>query len=483
VHRAYLDAGATLPAARCAVWLGINLFRRGEIGAATGWLGRTQRLLDTYDGDCPERAYLRVPEIFRLQAQGRIDEAIALAAAAAETGRRLGDADLAALASHSQGELLVHAGRIDEGVALLDEAMLSVTAGELSPIITGIVYCGVITGCHAAFDVRRAQEWTTALTRWCDDQPDLIAFSGACMVHRAELMQVRGAWPDALEEARRAARRATEVHQVRAAAQAVYIEGELHRLCGAYADAETAFREAARGGWEPQPGLALLRLAQGEAAAAAATLDRALGESTDRTRRAELLPAAVEVRLARGDVDGARAAADELGELAAIYGSDLLQAALDQARGAVDLAAGDARAALPALRRAWRGWQEVDAPYAGARVRELVGLACRDLGDEDAAAMELDAAREAFATLGAGPDVSRLARLAGARPPRATQGLTPRELQVLRLVAGGATNRGIAAELVLSEKTVDRHVSNILAKLRVPSRAAATAFAYEHELL
>jgi ATP/maltotriose-dependent transcriptional regulator MalT len=481
-YRAHADAGAPLAAARCAGWLGMQLFRRGEIGAATGWMGRAQRLLDEVGRECVERAYLTIPRMFQLEGEGRFADAAAVAAAAQEAGRRHGDADLVALAGHSQGQLLVLAGEVEAGLALLDEAMIAVTAGELSPIVRGIVYCGVISGCHAAFDMRRAHEWTSALTGWCAEQPDLVAFTGACLVHRAEILQIRGAWPAALEEARRAGERCAEVNELRAAAHAAYLVAELHRLRGSYRSAEQGYVAAARGGYEPQPGLARLRLAQGDAPAAAAALSRALGESADRSRRAALLPACVDVQLALGDIDGARRAGEELEELCGIYRSALLTASAEQARGAVDLAGGDAQAALPALRRAWRGWQEVGAPYEGACVRELTGQACAAVGDADAAAMELDAAREAFAALGAAPDVARLERLLGTTP-RGGPGLTARELQVLRLVAGGGTNRAIAAELVLSEKTVDRHVSNILGKLRVPSRAAATAYAYEHELL
>jgi DNA-binding CsgD family transcriptional regulator len=391
-------------------------------------------------------------------------------AAAAETGERFGDADLASLALHEQGSVLIRRGRVAEGLALLDEAMVAVTAGELSPIATGLVYCSVIDGCHRVQDLRRAQEWTAALTRWCERRPDLVAFTGRCLVHRAEILQVHGAWADALEEARQAARRL-------AGGAPEYRVGEVLRLRGELAAAEQAYRDASQAGGELQPGLALLRLAQGNVDAAVAAIRRATGETGDALRRAELLPAAVEILLAAGETEEARAACEELERLAATIGSTMLGAAAGHARGALALAAGDAGAALAPLRRALAAWQELDAPYEGARARELIGRACLALGDEDSAAFELDAARVAYARLGATPDLERL----GA--PDAAHDLSPRELQVLRLVASGETNRAIAAQLVLSERTVDRHVSNILAKLRVPSRAAATAYAYEHRLV
>jgi DNA-binding NarL/FixJ family response regulator len=303
----------------------------------------------------------------------------------------------------------------------------------------------------------------------------MVAFTGRCLMHRAELMQVHGAWPDALDEARRAAERSG----MAAVGQARYRQGEIHRLRGDFAAAEEAYREASLNGWEPQPGLALLRLAQGSGDAAAAAIRRAAAEATDPVERAGLLPAYVEIMLAAGDVPAARAACSELAELAKDFHSGMLDAMVAYAEGAVALAEDDPRAALVALRRAAQAWQELDARYEAARVRVLVGLACRALGDEDSAALELDAARVAFSQLEAAPELARLDRLTRTD----SHGLTPRELEVLRLVAAGHTNKAIAVELVLSERTVDRHVSNTFAKLRVSSRAAATAYAYEHRLV
>ena len=245
--------------------------------------------------------------------------------------------------------------------------------------------------------------------------------------------------------------------------------------------AEEAYREASRHGLEPQPGLALLRLDEGDGDAAAAAIRRAWRETAGRLARAALLPAYVEIMLAAGDVDEARAACGELDETAARQGSDALAAWSAHASGATALAEGDPEAALIALRRAWRLWNELGAPYEAARVRVQVGLACRALGDEDTAALELEAAREVFAGLGAAPDLARLDPLVAGRTRAA--GLSPRELEVLRLVAAGRSNREIAAALVISEHTVARHVQNIFAKLGVSSRTAASAFAYEHHLV
>jgi DNA-binding CsgD family transcriptional regulator len=296
-------------------------------------------------------------------------------------------------------------------------------------------------------------------------------------------MQLRGAWPDALEEAQRAGRRLAKETNQMAAAQAFYRQGELNRLQGKLAVAENAYREASRCGWEPQPGLALVRLAQGDGDAAAAAIRRVVGETSEPLKRARLLPAYVEIMLAVDDVEEAHSACRELEEISAGHQGEMLGAMVAQARGAVDLAEGDARGALQALRHAGQVWQRLQAPYEAASVRVLVGLACHALGDDDTAALELGAAREVFAELGAAPDLARVESLTRSEGPADSHGLTARELEVLRLVAAGETNKAIAAELVLSERTVDRHVSNIFNKLEVSSRAAATAYAYEHQLI
>ena len=482
-YHVYLDAGETLRAARCAIWVGMHLSMRGEMGRASGWLGRAQRLVEREGRDCVEQGYLLFPLMFQHEASGNFEAAVATAADAAEIGERFGDADLFALARQDQGILLVRQGRVVEGLRLLDEAMVAVTAGELSPIVSGLVYCGVILGCQDAYELRRAQEWTAALTRWCEQQPDMVSFTGRCLIHRAEIMQLHGAWPDALEEARQAGERCARAMNRAAAAEAFYRQGEVHRLQGRFAAAEEAYREARRNGWEPQPGLALLRLVQGNTGAAAAAVRRVMGESTDLHKRARLLPAYVEIMLAVGDVQEARSACRELEEISTGYGSGMLGAIAAHARGAVDLADGDAQAALVALRHAWQAWEELEVPYEAARVRALLGLACRALGDDDTAALELEVARGVFARLGAATDLARVDSLTRHAASGDTRGLTPRELQVLRLVAAGKSNREIASELVLSGRTVERHMSNIFTKLSVSSRAGATAYAYEHQLV
>lgn len=483
-HHAYLGCGEAVRAVRCAFWVGINLSLRGEMARATGWFSRAQRLLDREERYCVERGYLLIPFLLGHVATGDWEAAASTAAEAAEIGERFGDPDLLALAVHEQGHALVRQGRVEEGLRLLDEAMLAATAGELSPIVTGLVYCSVIAYCQELYELRRAREWTAALTQWCEQQPDMAAHTGVCLVHRAEIMELQGAWRDALGEARRAGERLAQgaLNQL-AVGYALYRQGEVHRLQGQLAAAEEAYRDASRCGCEPQPGLALLRLAQGNDDAAAAAIRRVVDENTEPLKRARLLPAYVEIMLAVGDVDEARSACRELEDIAASHRNAVLGAISAYAEGAVDLAEGATRTALLALRRAWQMWQELEVPHEVARARVLVGLACRALGDDDTAALELEAARGIFAQLGAAPDLARVDSLAQSAPFVDAHGLTPRELQVLRLVAAGETNRVIAAELVLSERTVDRHVSNIFTKLGVSSRAAATAYAYKHQLV
>jgi DNA-binding CsgD family transcriptional regulator len=482
-YRAHLDAGEPLAALRCAFWIGVTLASGGEMGRAGGWLGRAQRLLDREGGGRVEGGYLLLPLVFEQEGSGDLEAAAATAAEAAAIGERFGDPDLFALAAHEQGHILIRLGRLREGLALLDEAMVAVTADELSPIASGIVYCGVILACQDAHELRRAQEWTVALTGWCERQPELVAFTGRCLVHRAQIMRLRGAWSEALDEARRAAERCLQGENPAAAGEAHYQRGEIHRLLGDHRAAEEAYREASGYGWEPQPGLALMRLAQGKAGAAEAAIRRAAMETTESGKRAGLLPAYVEIMLAVDDLEAARAACGELESIARDQESGALGAMAAQARGSLELAQGDAKGALASLRRAGEVWQQFEALYEAARVRELLGLACRELGDEDTATLEFEAARHAFESLGAATDLNRVSTLAVIAGAVDAHGLTKRELEVLGHLAAGETNKAIAARLVLSVRTVDRHVSNIYAKLGVSSRAAATSRAHDHGLV
>lgn len=482
-YQAHLDSGETERAVRCAFWVGANLARQGEMGRAGGWLGRARRALEQEQRDCVEHGYLLIPAMFQQEAAGDWEAAASTAASAVQVGERFADRDLFALAGHQQGHIMIRQGRVQDGLGLLDEAMVAATAGELSPIVTGIVYCGVILACQEAWELRRAQEWTAALTTWCEQQPEMVAFTGRCRLHRAEIMELRGGWGEALEEARRAVDRSAQANNRAAAGEACYRQGEVHRLRGQLAAAEESYREASRWGREPQPGLALLRLAQGDDEAAVSAIRRVGAETIEPTARARLLPAYLEIMLALDHVEEARSACAELEEIAEGLASAMLDATAASARGSVELAADAVPAALVALRRAWQAWQELDVPYEAARARVLVGLACRALGDEEAAGLELEAARSTFEELGAAPDVTRVDSLTARVGPADAHGLTPRELEVLRLVAAGQSNREIAAGLVISEHTVARHLQNMFAKLGVPSRTAAGAYAFEHGLV
>jgi len=482
-HQEFLAVGDAEQASRCAFRIGFDLLFRGQTAHGNGWLARARRVLDDAGCDSAMRGYLLMPEAIQLARRGDTERGLQLFCEAEVIGRRFGDADLIAFGRMGQGRALIRMGKVTEGTALLDEVMVGVTAGELQPISVGDVYCAVIEACTEIFDLRRAHEWTEALHRWCESQPEQMAYRGACLIRRAEVLQVHGSWSEALGEAERACERLVLPPPRPAAGLAHYQRGELHRLRGEFAMAEDAYRQANALGRKPQPGFALLRLAQGDVDAALSSIRRAVDESRDPYARCRVLPAFIEVLLAANDSVAARRALEELGAFATRFDAPFLRAAAAQWEGAVLVAEGDGAAALEPLERALEMWREIGVPYEEARTRVSIGMASRLVGDDDTASLALEVAGGLFAALGAGAEVARVEEMARQEKPKGKSPLTARELEVLGLVATGKTNRAIADALGLSEKTVARHVSNMFMKLGLSSRAAATAYAYRNGLV
>jgi DNA-binding CsgD family transcriptional regulator len=480
-HQGFLGAGQVQRAVRCAFWIGMAFMERAEAARAGGWLARARRLLEASDLDCVEHGYLLVSDARKSVGAGEFVAAATTFGHAVAVGERFGDPDLTALARHGRGRALLHCGRVEEGRSLLDEVMVALTTDDVSPRVAGIIYCSVIAACHDSFDLGRAQQWTAALDAWSAAQPEKGLFRGECLAHRTEMLQVAGAWSEAFDQAMRACSVLAEPPPHPSMGVALYQLAELHRLRGAFPEAEEAYTKAADAGQSPHPGLALLRLDQGRIDLAEGAIRGVLEEGRDLGARCRALPAFVEIMLAAHDLPAARGGAEELSQIAEKLDSPLLLAAAAQGRGAVLLADGDARAALPELRQALQGWRALGVPYEAARTAAQLALACRELGDEDTAGREIAASRRVFERLGAAPALERLERQTRTQPTAAV-GLTGREVEVLALVATGMTNRSIAADLVISEKTVARHISNIFTKLGVSSRAAATAYAYKHDL-
>jgi DNA-binding CsgD family transcriptional regulator len=479
-YTGYAEAGNERRAAWMAARLCMEHFLRDEPAVGAGWFARAKRHANDLS-DCVELGFAAILEATILRYTGDPVSALPLVARAIEIGRRFGDRDLLGMAIHTQGLILIVQGRVAEGVALLDEAMTSVVAGELSDYFTGAIYCNVIGTCLDLADVRRAGDWGEAARAWAESIPPESPYPGMCRINRAQLASLRGDWPQAEAEAVRATEELLSFNSA-LAGEALYETGDVRRRLGDLAGAETAFERAHALGFEPQPGLALLRLAQGKVEAAVAALRVAItGTSGGRLHRTRLLWAFADAALATGDLDAAGTAADELEALAREADAAVLAASAATVRGSLLLAEGDVPAAMTSLRRATALWQELRLPYEGARARMAYGLALRAAGDEDGARLELRAALAAFERLGAAGDAAAASDQLGG-PKELPRGLTAREAEVLRLVASGKTNRDIAVELVISEHTVARHLQNMFVKLGVASRAAATAFAYEHGL-
>jgi len=476
---AHLDDGNHAGAAMAAWQLFYDHALVGETALANGWLERARR--ETGHAEEPEVAgFLAVAESDLAAGAGALEDAVAHAERAVALGRETGHADLTAMALQAKGRSLVACGQLDDGITALDEAMVAVVNGELTPLFTGWVYCNALSTCHDLADLTRAIEWSDSAMRWCDDLREGRLYPGICRLHVVELAALRGTWETAAAMAQQACDELTS-HDPRYAGEAHYLIGELHRMAGDLDLGEEAFTRAHQLGRVPQPGLARVRLAQGRSAAAVNGLRLALEPPPlAPRRRTELLAALAEAHLAAGDVDAAADAAaamsDAVGEATSIY----LDAVKRTTEAQVLLARGDALAACRRAGEAVERFQGLGLPYDGARAREVRGTAARAIDELDTAQLELTAARDTYQRLGAEPDERRVAALLGHAPPSP---LSSREIEVLRLVARGGTNREVAGELVVSEHTVARHLSNIYTKLGVGSRSAATAWAHERSLI
>lgn len=481
-HQKFLLQEETERAIHSAFWIGLLLFFQGDHAQGSGWLARAKRLAEDHQTDCAEAGFLFIPQGLQQLRKSDPESAYKLFRKAVDIGNQFGNLDLMTLGRLGSGQALIAQNNTEKGTVLFDEIMIAVVSGEVSPIVSGIVYCAVIETCQKIYDLRRAIEWTDALSRWCESQPDLIPYRGQCLVRRAEIMQLHGEWPDAMNEIERACELAS-ASSPPATGEAFYRMAELYRLQGKYAKAEKAFRQANECWRSPHPGLALMWLAQGKTDAAQMAIMQIEDDCQDKIKRSRILPAFIEIMLATNQTEPAEESARELTEIARELEAPYLKALAYRAEGYVLLANENFGAALKKLRQSRGVFKEIRASYESAQTQVLIGLTCRELGDYDTADMELETALRTFQQLGATPDKENVESLLKKSSVKESYGLTPRELEVLHVLATGKTNKEIAEKLFISERTVDRHVSNILSKLDVASRAAATAFAYKHDLV
>lgn len=487
-HNELIDRGEIGRAARVGFLLSLTSLLKGGASVSGGWLARTQRLLDTTSDRLVEEGFCRVVLGLRQLYGGDHDLALKTFESAVDLATEFQDPDLLALSLLGEGQALIGLGQSERGVIRLDEAMVSVTSGNVVPIFSGIVYCAVILACQCIFDTERAREWTHAFDEWCRPQPDLVPFRGQCLIHRSEILQMRGDWSGAMEEAERACLWLSGKSET-TVGRAHYQKGELYRLFGEFDLANRSYHEAVRHGVDPQPGHALLRLGSGQTDAAVASIRTACESRSgvsgfgENLRRLKLLGASVEIFLSAGETDTAIEAAEELSAGTKVFGKPWLEATSSAALGAVLANTGELDEALSTLRKSLGIWQRLSIPYEVARTRVKLAEVCSQLGDRDSAEMLCEAARSTFLELGASADLTAVDRMPW--PFRGTEvsGLTSRQMAVLRLLANGQSNREIALELQISEHTVARHISNIFDKIGVNSRSAAVTFAHRNKLL
>lgn len=478
-HDAYLAGDDTVGAARTAGWLAIEMLEAGDVTAAAGWVARGLRLIDRLDRSSSVSGFVAlVPAALTSSFVGDLADGMRRFGEIAEIAEQSGDRELAAFAAFGRGLCLRGVGKSAEGFTELDTALAAVAVGDVSPVIVCVFYRMVLDVAHEGFDLRRAEAWTSDFTRWCRDRPDLVAYSGLCHAYRAQLLLLHGDWAEA-SAAANLAEEGLRAGDFTAAYVANYQLAELHRLRGEFRAADEHYRRAGETGWDPQPGLALLQLAAGDYAVAQSMIRNSVARADEATRR-RLLPAVVSIEIAAGDVTAARRAADDLTALARSAPTPMLVAVAAFAEAQLRLAQGDANGALESVTTARSAWSALRVPLEVVRCRGMAGRILRELDQPDAADIEVEAARAELLGLGALSALAELTQLTGERP---TSTLTAREVEVLRLVSTGLTNRAIAGRLSLSEKTVARHLSNIFGKLALSSRAAATAYAYEHGLI
>jgi len=482
-HNLYLTSRDVESAVRCAFWLGFILLNKGESARGGGWIARARNLVHANKLDCVEQGYLLLPLALQSLAGGDPKTSLSHFEAAGKAGDRFHDPNLVTLSRLGKGQALIRMSKVQEGVTFLDEAMANVDSGVVSPVVAGIVYCGVIETCVNIFDLNRAREWTHALSDWCASQPQLMPYRGQCLIRRSEIMQLQGEWKLAIEEARKASELLSKPKGEPASGAAFYQLGELYRLKGDFIKAEEAYNQASRWGRKPQPGLALLRLVQGQLDNAEMAITHARKEAKQLRIRSRVLPAYIEIMLRINKVKRAREAVNELIRIANDLDAPLIHAIAAQSEGSVLLAEGQTDLAVDRLQHAISIWESLEARHENARTHLLLGNAYRKTGDEDTAKMEYEAAAWTFRQLEATPEFNRVKTLISGNSTTQRLGLTPRELQVLRLIADGKANKEIAKELFISERTVERHVSNIFDKLDVSSRTAATAYAFKQQLI